>query len=84
MMHVVTCAGVEIIDTQHFIAAFQQPVAKMRSDKTCTAGDEDATFGQHGGVLPQNGPQAELIFLHLFGHCSIFKDRTALSTFQIF
>ena len=63
-MHVAPRAGVEIINTQHFVAALQQPVAKVRSNKSCPAGDEDATFGQHGGVLPQdNGPRAELVFL---------------------
>src|SRR5262249_61891505 len=47
MMHVASGPGVEIIDAQNFVAAFQQAIAKVRSDKSGSAGDEGTTFGQH-------------------------------------
>jgi hypothetical protein len=52
MMHVVSRPGVEIIDAQDFVAAFQQAIAKVRSNKSGSAGDEDTTFGQHGQSPP--------------------------------
>ena len=36
---------------QNFVAAFQQAIAKVRSNKSGSAGDEDATFSQHGQAL---------------------------------
>src|SRR5215831_7560611 len=47
MMHVTSRPGVEIIDAQDLIAAFQQAIAKVRSNKSGSAGDEGTTFGQH-------------------------------------
>src|SRR5215468_9517033 len=47
MMHVASRPGVEIIDAQNLIAAFQQAIAKVRSNKSSSAGDEGTTFGQH-------------------------------------
>src|SRR5215510_4898016 len=47
MMHVASRPGVEIIDAQNLIAAFQQAIAKVRSNKSGSAGDEGTTFGQH-------------------------------------
>src|SRR5262249_24126154 len=52
MMHVASRPGVEIIDAQNFIAPFQQAIAKVRSNKSGSAGDEDTTFGQHGQSPP--------------------------------
>src|SRR5262245_49592273 len=52
MMHVASRPGVEIIDAQNFIAAFQQAIAKVRSNKSGPTSDEDATFGQHGQSPP--------------------------------
>src|SRR5262245_42149076 len=51
MMDVASRPRVEIIDAQNFIAAFQQAIAKVRTNKSGTAGDEDTTFGQHGQAL---------------------------------
>src|SRR5262249_11940233 len=48
MMHVASGPGVEIINAQNFVAAFQQAIAKVRSNKSGSAGDEDTTFCQHG------------------------------------
>src|SRR5262249_13345325 len=52
MMYVASRPGVEIIDAQNFVAAFQQAIAKVRSNKSGSASDEDATFGQHGQSPP--------------------------------
>jgi hypothetical protein len=51
MMHVASRPGVEIIDAQNFVAAFQQAIAKVRPNESGSASDEDATFGQHGKAL---------------------------------
>jgi hypothetical protein len=51
MMHVASRPGVEIIDAQNLIAAFQQAIAKVRSNKSRSAGDEDTAFSQHGQAL---------------------------------
>src|SRR5262249_42305747 len=51
MMHVAPGPSVEIIDAQNFVATFQQAIAKVRSDKSGSTGDEDTTFGQHGQAL---------------------------------
>src|SRR5215471_11160000 len=48
MMHVASRPGVEIIDAQNLIAAFQQAIAKVRPNKSGSAGNEGTTFGQHG------------------------------------
>jgi hypothetical protein len=53
MMHVASCPGVEIIDAQNFVAAFQQAIAKVRSNKSGSAGDEDTTFGQQWASPPE-------------------------------
>jgi hypothetical protein len=51
MMDVASRPRVEIIDAQNFIAAFQQAIAKVRTNKSGPTGDEDTTFGQHGQAL---------------------------------
>ena len=48
MMHVVSSAGIEIVDTQDFVAALEQSTAQMRAYESSSAGDENATFRQHG------------------------------------
>src|SRR6266511_5576985 len=61
-MHVASRPGVEIIDAQNFVAAFLQPIAKVRSNKSGSAGDEDTTFRQHGRKPSHIGskPRADL------------------------
>src|SRR5215468_973814 len=51
MMHLASGPGVEIINAQNFVAAFQQPIATVRSNKSGSARDEDTTFGQHTQAL---------------------------------
>src|SRR5262245_25007832 len=51
MMYVASGPGVEIINAQNFVATFQQAIAKVRSNKSGSAGDEDTTFSQHGQAL---------------------------------
>src|SRR5262249_34702119 len=47
MMHVASRPRIEVIDAQNLIAVFQQAIAKLRSNKSGSAGDEGTTFGQH-------------------------------------
>src|SRR6266508_4554947 len=63
MMHVASGAGVEIIDAQDIVAAFQQPIAKVRSNKSSSAGNEDTTFYQHGQASGTRKSRVETSFL---------------------
>src|SRR6266516_4514821 len=62
-MHVASGPGVEIIDAKNFVAAFQQPIAKVRSNKSSSAGDEDTTFCQHGQASKTRKSRVETSFL---------------------
>ena len=44
MFDVASCAGKEVIDTQHLAARLEQPLAKMRTEKARPARNENATF----------------------------------------
>src|SRR5262249_38302445 len=69
MMHVASGPGVEIINAQNFVAAFQQAIAKVRSNKSGSAGDEDTTFSQHGQALreKQAASRANLVSIIRLG-----------------
>src|SRR5262245_59935376 len=57
MMHIAPRTGIEIVHTQDFIATRQQPIAQVRPDEACSAGDQNTAFSQHGRLsgIPASG-----------------------------
>ena len=82
MMHVVSRPGVEIIDAQDFVAAFQQAIAKVRSNKSGSAGDEDATFGQHGQSPPGVAGGESIIGVSLVPNLGVASRHATRSSLQ--
>ena len=45
MLDVPSCAREKIVEAQHVVAAGDQPIAKMASEKAGTPGDENCLHG---------------------------------------
>jgi hypothetical protein len=52
LTHVVTGAGVEVIDAQDIVALVEQSAAKMRADESSPARHEHASFSKHDYESP--------------------------------
>ena len=54
VLDVASCAGEEIVDAEHLVAALKQPVGEVRSEEAGTTRDEDSTLEMHTSYRCRN------------------------------